>query len=983
MGRKSNDNRVIEIPVRMIADVKALLSEAINTLSGLCSSSKINIFAKYKPVKWSGTTRSNTWWKSVDQNCGIKLEPYNDLVEMTNDWYNVQGFDWRHFWKHVPPTGGTYPYRLLDFNNYRHTGSDPNADKPFTGYRLEPQVIRYLMDDEESLVGVSPTIYKRTANDTYLLQLSDISVRKGQGYLNLNNTYFGIAIMQEGQVRKYAFITGYYKFNENVTGTDRMDNSSGYNIRSIPTIGHDTLPANGDYYVFPFLSESRLWSDTNGEPWKMKERESFATGGLFIPLPYYGQMITVVKQTPDIKIELQAYQTRDDKIRLNIIATNVASSAKELNWSFLTYHYTETQKTPQGEYDYQNAYELEGQWGTGTTNISAGATTTVYRDFNLRHRTIEFNLYGGYISDIRVESSYGYIETPVSAPNFDWITDDSEVEFSSYEQDMEVGETSTWSVTTTPSSGMTLQWSSDNTSVATVSGNGKNATVTAIGVGTAWIRCEATNYYAWAETWVDVHENSGGGSTTIHVTSVGLVPSEKTIKVNEKASFAVNFTPANCSNKNVRWWSDNPSIASVNASTGQVTGKSVGWTWINVETVDGRKTASAKIIVNPNNTGTAVTSVAIDYDVIDILTGSANAITLTATVYPTSATNKNVTWSYSSGGGTYVTLSASGLKCTVTGKAVTSTPVTITVKTQDGNYTATCKVNVYSSGGGGTKINVAGISLDKTSATAYVNRSIPITATISPPNATYKTVVWQSSDANVATVDQQGNVRGVAVGQCQIAARATNGTSSTSDDKTATCYITVEQLVTKITLNKYTLSLTLEGQHSSETIQTTISPSNATNKALNWRSTYPEIAEVQSNGLVIARGIGVCNIWVEAADGGGAFNIVDVEVTEDGSPDPHIRLESVDIKDSQGIVRNGQTIVMNRTSYRTEQLSYAVTPNNATDLSIGWSSRSEGVATVSLNGLVTVVAAGETIIDLNINGYDSSFASNWVKIKVN
>ena len=48
MGRKSNDNRVIEVPVQMIADVKALLSEAINTLSGLCSSSKINIFSQKK-----------------------------------------------------------------------------------------------------------------------------------------------------------------------------------------------------------------------------------------------------------------------------------------------------------------------------------------------------------------------------------------------------------------------------------------------------------------------------------------------------------------------------------------------------------------------------------------------------------------------------------------------------------------------------------------------------------------------------------------------------------------------------------------------------------------------------------------------------------------------------------------------------------------------------------------------------------------------
>lgn len=983
MGRKSNDNRVIEVPVQMIADVKALLSEAINTLSGLCSSSKINIFAKYKPVKWSGTTRSNTWWKSVDQNCGINLEPYDDLVEMTNDWYNVEGFDWRYFWKHVPPTGGgTYPYRLLDFNNYRHTGTDPNADKPFTGYRLEPQVIRYLMDGEEALVGISPTIYKRTANDTYLLQLSDISVRKGQGLLNLNNTYFGIAIMQEGQVRKYAFITGYYKFNENVTGTDRMDNSIGYNIRSIPTIGHDTLPANGDYYVFPFLSESRLWSDTNGEPWKMKERESFATGGLFIPLPYYGQKITVVKQTPLISLVLQAYQTKNDKVRLNITATNNTNGQIELPWRYLTYHYTEIPNDSTGQTDYSRVIECEGTWEADTVVIPAGGTAYGYKEFDLKSPSY-FGRYGGYISDIRVWSSYGYIDTPVSAPNFDWIKDDSEINITNKEDnEVDVGGTLIWYASSNKSD-MRYMWSVEEPSIASISYDDDVCEITGVSVGTAWIRCSGLNYDTWDIYWVNVVPGSGGGSTTIHVISVELVPSEKTIKVNEQASFAINFNPPDCSNKNVRWWSDNPSIASVDANTGQVTGKSVGLTWINVETVDGRKTASAKIIVNPNSTGTAVTSVAIDYVAIDILTGSENAITLTATVYPTSATNKNVTWSYSSGGGTYVTLTPNGLKCTVTGKAVTSTPVTITVKTQDGNYTATCKVNVYSSGGGGTKINVTGISLDKTSATAYVNRSIPITATVSPPNATDKTVVWQSSDTNVATVDQQGNVSGVAVGQCQIAAKATNGTSSASDGKTAVCYITVEQLVTGITLSKYSLSLTLGGQHSSETIQATISPSNATNKALNWRSTYPEIADVQSNGLVIAKGIGVCNIWVEAADGGGASNVIDVEVTEDGTPAPHIRLESVDIKDSQGIVRNGQTIVMNRTSYRTEQLSYVVTPNNATDLSIGWSSRSEGVATVSLNGLVTVVAAGETIIDLNINGYDSSFASNWVKIKVN
>lgn len=979
----ANSNKIITSPVRQDADVRTVLGETTHTLSGLCTSPKINVWAKKKPVRRETLNRNIDWWKADAQNCGIAIQKYTDLVALVNVWLDKPNLDWRDFWQHEPPTGGTYPYRLLDFNGYKHTATNPDEDKPYMNYSVKPQVTRYLQDGVESFDGVQPNLTKRTTNDTYLLQLSDMRVPDGGGFLDLDNTFFGIAIVKEGTSREYAFVTTYYKFNENPykVGGVYMDNSQGKTYRVIPDLTKYSLPKNGSYYVFPFLSSARLWdngiyegSNISSNPILMQHRDSFA--GIFVPLPFYGQMINVVDREPDIKLTLQAYQTMDDMIRLNIEATNVRNTQVTLNKSYLTYHYVEIQNDTQGNPDYPG-YELEGVWGTEIENIPANSSIYFYRDFDTRHRTIEMNLYGGYICDIYVTSSWNYIQTPVSAPNFDWIKDTSEIEFSAFDDEMEVEETSTWSVNTTPSSGMTLQWSSSDTSIATVSGSGKTATVTAVSVGTAWIRCEATNYTAWDDQWVDVVPKSGGGGgSTIHITEIQLKPDEKTIKVNEKFTFSITYTPSNATNKTIRrWWSDDPSIASVNASTGQVTGKSIGYTWIYAETADGGKTDRAKIIVNPNNTGTAVTSVSLNYDSIELVVGDTFDA-LEATVYPTSATNKNVTWSNTS----RVQLITDGAKRKV--KALSAGTATVTVTTQDGGKTATCNVTIYSSGGSG-KINVTGIALNPTSAIAHVGKQdVSITATVSPPNATNKTVVWQSSNTNVARVDSSGKVTGVGVGQCQIAARATNGTSSTSDDKTAVCYITVEQLVTKITLNKYSLKLTIGGQYPSETLVATITPSNATKKELRWWSTYPEIASVQTGGLVVAHSVGVCNIWVEATDGGGAFNICDVEVYEDGTPNPMIPITGVDIMDSQNIVRTGQIIAMNRTSHRTEQLHELLAPTSATNVSLGWSSRNEGVATVSITGLVTVVAAGDAIIDLAANGDYSSFATASVTIRV-
>ena len=79
---------------------------------------------------------------------------------------------------------------------------------------------------------------------------------------------------------------------------------------------------------------------------------------------------------------------------------------------------------------------------------------------------------------------------------------------------------------------------------------------------------------------------------------------------------------------------------------------------------------------------------------------------------------------------------------------------------------------------------VTEIALDK-GATAT------LTAVVEPVNATDKTVTWSSNDANVATVDENGIVTAVASGQATITAKATNGTTTTEDDKTSTCTVNV------------------------------------------------------------------------------------------------------------------------------------------------------------------------------------------------
>ena len=162
-----------------------------------------------------------------------------------------------------------------------------------------------------------------------------------------------------------------------------------------------------------------------------------------------------------------------------------------------------------------------------------------------------------------------------------------------------------------------------------------------------------------------------------------------------------------------------------------------------------------------------VTGVSLSQTLADVNIGET--VQLNATVMPEDATNKGIVWTSSDPA--IATVDDNGL---VTGKKAGN--ATIKVTTADGNFTAECNVTV-------SYVPVSGITLNKKTEELKPGQWVSLLATITPANATEQTITWDSSDKNVATVDENGKITALAEGNTIITAKA--------GEKIAQCEITV------------------------------------------------------------------------------------------------------------------------------------------------------------------------------------------------
>lgn len=318
----------------------------------------------------------------------------------------------------------------------------------------------------------------------------------------------------------------------------------------------------------------------------------------------------------------------------------------------------------------------------------------------------------------------------------------------------------------------------------------------------------------------------------------------------------------------------------------------------------------------------AVTGVSLSKTSLSLVEGGSE--TLTATVTPSNATNKAVSWKSSDA--TIASVDNSG-KVT----AVKAGSATITVTTTDGSKTATCSVTVTAN-----SVAVTGITIDKAEISKVAGETEKLSATVTPANATDKKVTWTTSDANVATVDESGNVTAVAAGSATITAKA--------GDKTATCKVTVT--AKEIVLNEIVVDPATKEVKEGETFELTVKflPEGAEAKPVSWRSTNPEVATVEG-GTVTTLKAGKTKIFAQV-DGTEIEASCDLTVTQDPT------LRGIEFASDRFGVEIGNP----------KKLELIFTPDYADNKVVTFSSSDPSVATVNADGIVNGLSQGETTI---------------------
>ncbi|MDE7452256.1 MAG: Ig-like domain-containing protein, partial [Paramuribaculum sp.] len=412
----------------------------------------------------------------------------------------------------------------------------------------------------------------------------------------------------------------------------------------------------------------------------------------------------------------------------------------------------------------------------------------------------------------------------------------------------------------------------------------------------------------------------------IYADSISLNIHEEELIQGESAQLTATVSPENATDKSVTWTSADETVATVD-DTGKVKAIDRGETEIVAITANGL-TASYKITVK------VIDADSITLNLNDTIMAEGDYVQLTATISPENTTNKTVTWN--STDETVATVDANG-RVTAFKSGITY----ITATTANG-LTTSCEITVVK-----YFIHAESISLNLSEEELTEGDNVQLIATISPENATYKSVKWASVDKSIATVDKTGLVTAVKPGETEITATTANGI-------TATCRINVRIVeADSITLNLEEAEMT-EGDYVQ--LYATVSPKNTTDKTVIWTSADETVAAVDETGLVTAISPGKTIITATTSNDITVSCLVTVFKRI-------ILAESISINLPETELTEGESV----------HLTAIVSPDDTDDKTVTWTSYNPAVATVNESGLITAIAPGKaTIIATTVNGLTAS-----------
>lgn len=309
--------------------------------------------------------------------------------------------------------------------------------------------------------------------------------------------------------------------------------------------------------------------------------------------------------------------------------------------------------------------------------------------------------------------------------------------------------------------------------------------------------------------------------------------------------------------------------------------------------------------------------------------------------------------------------------CTITSSNTTAVSITgdkikagtkgqmATLTLKAGTTTKTIKVYTTDETG---KIPTQAVVLNKTFVTLNPGKTEQLKITYLPDYATASigTVKWTSSNGAVVTVDAAGKLTAKAAGKAII-------TAITSDGNVMYCIVTVENIkVSKITITTTTSNKIATGKK--VTLKATVTPSNAYNKGVTWKSSNTKVATVSSSGVVTTKkkmGGKTVTITATAKDGSG-------------------KKASYKIYVKKGIVK--KVYISGVKSVKAGKKLYLKGKTSASagaNRTLKWSSSNTKYAKVSSKGTVTTYKAGKKkSVKITARAVDGSGKSKTVTIKI-
>lgn len=446
-------------------------------------------------------------------------------------------------------------------------------------------------------------------------------------------------------------------------------------------------------------------------------------------------------------------------------------------------------------------------------------------------------------------------------------------------------------------------------------------------VTTSHLRLQGITFGAYC---FEIYEIQVYDQTNVPVESINLNYTSKKLNLDKeednKVELEYNLSPSNTSQTDIVWSSSNEAVAEV--KNGVVTGKSVGRADITIASKD-----------NPNVKKTCVVYVSKELDKSKVTAVRNDK-------------NINVNWTKVAHASSYV-LSRYNKITGIVNDIYEGTDIAFEDKDlTSGKYIYTVKAivdendadaNLYSNSVSEeseaviipepvTGIEVAN---DYQHMGLFVGGSGKIRYSVLPGNATNTNVTFKSLNEKVATVDANGVVTGVSEGNADIVITTEEGGFE------AKCTVRVDGIDARGIERVGDKTVTM-GLNQTRQLQVKITPSDTTNKNVQWTSSNNSVATVDSNGVVTSKNSGSTIITATTHNELKTEFFIEVE-----TPVTNITLNSNEINLNTG---------------GTFKLDATVNPSNASNKNIKWISANESIATVDQSGNVAADVAGTTYI---------------------